>query len=78
MLGREPTEVERLVRLVLATYGRLEALVIGRPAADLDRSLADGPSAIGILTEASRRRGDRRERPGRQPRACDRHRLAVA
>ncbi|MFL5717927.1 MAG: DinB family protein, partial [Chloroflexota bacterium] len=52
MLHREPSEVERLVRLVLATYGRLEALVIGRTAADLDRSLAGGLSAIAILTEA--------------------------
>ena len=49
MLGREPTEVERLVRLILATYGRLEALVIGRPATDLDRPLGDGASAIEIL-----------------------------
>ena len=52
MLGRAPTETERLVRLVLATYGRLEALVIGHPVADLDRSLAGGSSAIAILREA--------------------------
>lgn len=52
MLHREPSEVERLVRLVLATYGRLEALVIGRPAGDLDRSLAGGLSAIAILSDA--------------------------
>jgi hypothetical protein len=52
MLRREPTESERLVRLVLGTYGRLEALVIGRTAGDLDRSLAGGVSAIAIMTEA--------------------------
>lgn len=52
MLRREPTETERLVRLVLATYGRLEAVVIGRPAGDLDRSLAGGVSAVALLTEA--------------------------
>lgn len=52
MLGREPTEVERLVRLILATYGRLEAQLIGRPAADLDHPLADGSSAIEILATA--------------------------
>jgi hypothetical protein len=52
MLRREPTEAERIVRLVLGTYGRLEALVIGRTAGDLDRSLADGVSAIAVMTEA--------------------------
>ena len=41
MLGREPTEVERLIRLVLASYGRLEALVIGADGRP-DRSLVDG------------------------------------
>ena len=52
MLGREPTEVERLVRLILATYGRLEAVVIGRPATDLDRRLPGGASAIEIMAAA--------------------------
>jgi hypothetical protein len=52
LLRREPTEAERLVRLVLGTYGRLEALVIGRTAGDLDRSLAGGVSAIVVMTEA--------------------------
>ncbi len=32
MLGHQPTEVARLVRLVLAAYGRLEAVVFGLPA----------------------------------------------
>ena len=52
MLGRPATEVERLVRLVLASYGRLEATLIGRPASQLDRSLADGPSAASHLAAA--------------------------
>ena len=52
MLGRRPTEVERLVRLILDTYGRLEASLIGRPAAGLDRPFADGRSASSILTTA--------------------------
>ncbi len=52
LLGREPTEVERLVRLILATYGRLEAQLIGRTADVLDRPLTDGASAIEILATA--------------------------
>lgn len=36
MLGRRRTEVQRLLRLNAAAYGRLEALVFGRPAADLE------------------------------------------
>jgi hypothetical protein len=52
MLGRRPTEVERLVRLILGTYGRLEAALIGRPADELDRPFADGRSAASILTAA--------------------------
>ena len=30
LLGRQPTEVERVVRLILGSYGRLEALFVGR------------------------------------------------
>lgn len=52
MLGRQPTEVERLVRLILATYGRLEALLVGRPGAVLEWSLSDGPNAVRILQDA--------------------------
>ena len=47
MLGREPTEVERLVRLILTTYGRLEAVLIGRNVTELDRPLGNRVSAIG-------------------------------
>ena len=46
MLGRQPSEVERLVRLILATYGRLEGLLVGRRPDDLDRPLATGASAV--------------------------------
>ena len=34
LLGRVPTEPERLVRLTLAAYGRAEAVLFGQPAAD--------------------------------------------
>lgn len=34
MLDRAPTEPERLVRLVLAAYGRAEAVVFGQPGAE--------------------------------------------
>ncbi len=53
MLGRPTTEVDRLVRLVLEGYGRLEATVFG-----LDRRLADtrgpgGTSASEVIEAAS-------------------------
>jgi hypothetical protein len=51
-LGREPSEVERLARLVLATYGQLEAPFVGRSAADVERAFADGSSAVSIINEA--------------------------
>jgi hypothetical protein len=51
MLGRQATESERLVRLILATYGRLEAELVGRPVHELDRPLADGRSPATILTD---------------------------
>ncbi len=52
MLGRRPTETERLVRLILATYGRLEALVVGRSGAALNAPFADGSSAMSNVTAA--------------------------
>jgi hypothetical protein len=52
MLGRQPTEVERVVRLILGSYGRLEALFVGRPTRDLARPFADGRSALSILEAA--------------------------
>lgn len=54
MLGRTPTETERLVRLILATYGRLEARFVGRTPDELERPLrgASDTSAIEILGAA--------------------------
>ncbi len=52
MLDRRLSEVERLVRLVAAAYGRLEERVFGLPAADLDRPGPDGTSASATLREA--------------------------
>ena len=52
MLGRQATEVERVIRLILASYGRLEALFIG-PSADVaEQQFADGSSAVSILEAA--------------------------
>ena len=42
MLGRQPSEVERLVRLILATYGRLEGQLVGRRPDDLERPSRQG------------------------------------
>ena len=52
MLGRSPSEVERLVRLILATYGRLEAQLVGRSGGELERVIADGASTVAILASA--------------------------
>jgi hypothetical protein len=52
MLDRRPPEAERLARLILASYGRLEGLLVGRPATELERHISDGSSAIAILDEA--------------------------
>lgn len=52
MLGRRSTEVERLVRLILATYGRLEAQLVGRTVGELERPVTDGRSAIAITSAA--------------------------
>jgi hypothetical protein len=49
MIGRQPTEVERIVRIILESYGRLEALFVGRTAEELERPLAGGTSALSIL-----------------------------
>ena len=52
MLGRQPTEVERIVRLILESYGRLEALFVGRAVNELERPLAEGTSALSTLEAA--------------------------
>jgi hypothetical protein len=44
MLGHTPTEVDRLIRLVLAAWGRAEAAVYG---------LTDADEAIGLLASAA-------------------------
>ena len=38
MIGRAPTEAERMVRVVLAAYGRAEAIVFARPEAEIGRA----------------------------------------
>ena len=48
-LGLQPTEVQRLVRLIHAAYGRLEALVMPMPAAHLAVSDDRGRSVDSIL-----------------------------
>ena len=65
MLGRRPSEVERLVRLVLATYGRLEGLLVGRRPDDLERPLGPGASASSPGRRDDGRRDDSGERAGR-------------
>ena len=52
MIGRQSTEVERVVRLILGSYGRLEAQFVGRDADDVERPFADGSSALSILEAA--------------------------
>jgi hypothetical protein len=52
MIGRQPTEVERIVRLILESFGRLEALFVGRTADEVERPFANGASAVSILKEA--------------------------
>ncbi len=49
MLARPTTEVERLVRLIGTSYGRLEGLLFARSAETLATPLAGGDSAADIL-----------------------------
>ena len=53
MLGRTPTEVQRLVRLLHAAWGRVEALVFAMPADSLEREGRDGRSAAAIIVAAA-------------------------
>jgi hypothetical protein len=55
MLGRPATEVERLIRLSGASYGRLEALVFGRSAETLA-----APFDGGVVGDSAAARGPRR------------------
>jgi DinB family protein len=53
MTGRQPTEVERLVRLIGASYGRLESQVYARSDEVLGRRFASGSgSATHVLESA--------------------------
>lgn len=54
MTGREPTEVERLVRLVGASYGRLESLVFARSDEVLGRRFASGSGSATHVLDAAR------------------------
>ncbi len=49
MIGRPSSEVERLVRLIGASHGRLESHVYGRSAEVLARPWPDGGSATLVL-----------------------------
>ncbi|HEX5590586.1 MAG TPA: DinB family protein [Candidatus Limnocylindrales bacterium] len=51
VLGRHPTEVERLVRHIHGAYGRLEALVFGMPAAALEVAGPRGRSIDAVLAD---------------------------
>ena len=51
MLRRDPTEVERLIRLVAAAYGRLEAKAYGLDADLVGRAGADGRSPASLFDE---------------------------
>jgi uncharacterized damage-inducible protein DinB len=53
MLGRTPSEVQRLVRLIHAAWGRLEAQVVPMAAAALDEPGGDGRSAGAIIVAAA-------------------------
>jgi uncharacterized damage-inducible protein DinB len=53
MLGRTPTEAERLLRLIAAAYGRLEAEVLALPTDVLEREGPDGRSAAAVLDEVA-------------------------
>jgi len=52
LIGHRRTEIERLVRLILAGYGRLEARFVGRDADALAVRFADDSDARGILAAA--------------------------
>jgi hypothetical protein len=54
VLGRNATETERMVRLIVATYGRLEARFVGRRSDELERPLRGdtGSTAVAILESA--------------------------
>jgi hypothetical protein len=54
MLGRQLREVERIVRMILGAYGRLEATILCLPDDMLDRAFGDGRSLAGLLAATSK------------------------
>ncbi|MEO8229305.1 MAG: DinB family protein [Chloroflexota bacterium] len=54
LTGREPTEVERLVRLIGASYGRLESLVFARSDEVLGRRFGSGSGSATHVLDAAR------------------------
>jgi hypothetical protein len=57
MLDRRPTEVERIVRLVLGAYGRLEATVFALPPGTMAVRDERGRSIADAFAEAAAIRG---------------------
>lgn len=51
MLGRTPTEAERLLRTIAAAYGRLEAEVLAVPEVVVERGTSSGGSAVAVFDE---------------------------
>lgn len=50
MLGRQPTEVGRIIRIIAGAYGRLEATVLCLPDGALDQTFGDSRSLAELLT----------------------------
>jgi hypothetical protein len=55
MLGREPTEVERIARISLGAYGRLEGSLLGLPADAFDRPMGEAMSLANYLVGVAER-----------------------
>jgi hypothetical protein len=53
MLDRRPTEAERLLRVIAAAYGRLEAQVIGLRPEAVEHAAPGGRSAADVLDETA-------------------------
>jgi hypothetical protein len=55
MLGREPTEVERISRISLGAYGNLEGSLLGLPADAFDRPMGEAMSLANYLAGVAER-----------------------
>ena len=53
MLGRQPTEVERLVALLFTTYGRVEELIFGMSPREIAKSSGGDPTVAATLSDAA-------------------------